>query len=75
MEVVLAENSREVVLRLSLNWSSKCLESCEGLWIMDALFKEIEFRLAHSHLPIHLEHALTSIIKWIEADWLELQIL
>ena len=42
---------------------------------MDALLEEVQLWLAHSELPLHFEHALTSIVKWFEADWLKLQIL
>lgn len=74
-EVVLAEDRGEVVFCFSLRWGCKCLEPRERLWVMDTLLKEVELRLAHSKLPLHLEHALTSVVKRFEAYRFELQIL
>ena len=74
-EVVLAKNGRKVVFSFSLCWCCKCLESGKCLRVMYTLLKEVKFRLAHPHLPFHFKHALASIVKWIETDWLELEVL
>ena len=41
---------------------------------MHALFKEVELGLTDTHLSIHLEHALTSIIEGVIADGLKLKV-
>ena len=75
VEIVLANDSAEVVFGFSLRRGGKSLESGKRFRIVDAFFEEVKFRLTYSHLPFHLEHAFAGIIKRIETDWLKLQIL
>ena len=71
-EVIFAMNSSEVILCFTLGWRSHCLESGKSARIVNALFKEVQLRLTDTHLTIHLEHALSSIIERIVTDGLEL---
>ena len=75
IEIIFANDSREIIFGFPLCWSSKSLESRKGFRIMDTFFEEIKFWLAYSHLPFHLEHAFTCIIKRLQTNWFELQVL
>ena len=74
-EVVLAMNSGEVILGLTLHGRSQSLEASKSLWVVHTLFKQVELGLANTHLSVHLEHALTSIIEWVVANRFKLQVL
>ena len=74
-EVVLAVNSGEVVTGLTLGWRSHGLEASERLRVMHTLLEKVELGFTDAHLSVHLEETFTSIVEWVIADRLELQIL
>ena len=42
---------------------------------MDAFLKKIKFWLTYSHLTIKSEKAFSSIVEWLEANWLKGEVL
>ena len=75
MEVVLPDHGCEVVFWHSLTRRCHGFKFSEALGVVYTLFKQIELRLADSHLSIETEQALSRIIEGIEAHWLESQVL
>ena len=70
-EIVLSDNSREVVLRLFLDGGGESLELVESHWVMNAFFEQVEFWLTDTEETVHLEETFSRIIERVEADWFE----
>ena len=75
MEVVLLENSGEVVFRFALLGRGHRLELRKSQRVVHALLEHVELGLAHTHLTIHLEHALSGVIERIKAYRFKLEVL
>ena len=75
MEIILLDDGGEIVLWYPLSRSCHSLELSESFWIMDALLEKVKLWLTHSHLPIKSEKALSGIVEWLEANWLEGKVL
>ena len=75
MEIILLDDGGEVILWHPLSGSGHSLELSKSLWIMYALFEQVELWLTHPHLSIKSEEALSRIVEWLQANWLEGQVL
>ena len=75
MEIVFPNDGGEVVFGDTLAGSCHWLELGEAFRVVDALFKEVEFRFAHSHLAVKSEQALSGIIEGLQAHWLKSEVL
>ena len=75
VEIISSNDGGEIVLWDPLSGSCHGLELSESLGIVDAFFEKVKFWLAHSHLPIESEEALSGIVEWLEADGLEGEVL
>ena len=75
MEVILLDDGREIVLWYPLSRSCHSLELSESLWIMDAFLEQVKLWFTHSHLSIKSEKAFSSIVEWLEANWLKGEVL
>ena len=75
MEVIFANNRRKVVLRYALAGSGHGLELREADWVVDALFEEVEFGFADSHLAVESKEAFSGVVEGFEADRFESEVL
>ena len=75
VEIVSSYDGREVVLRHVLAGRGHVSELGEAHRIVHALLEQLHLGLAHSHLTVHLEEALSAVIESLEADWLEREVL
>lgn len=65
-EVVLPDDSREIVSGFSLHRCGHSLELFESHWIMNAFFEQVKFWLANSHKSVHFEQAFSGIVEWLK---------
>ena len=75
VEIILLYDGGKIIFRNPLSWCGHSLELCESLWIVNALLEKIKLWFTDSHLSIEPEKALSSIVEWLEADWLESEVL
>ena len=75
VEIVSSYDGREEILRHILARRCHVPELGEAHRIVHALFEQLHLGLAHSHLTVHLEEALSAVIESLEADGLKGQVL
>ena len=75
VEIVPANDTGKVVLGHALPRCGHVFELGETHRIVNTLFEQVQLRLAHTHLTVHFEQALSSIVEGVEADRLELEVL
>ena len=75
VEIVPANDTGKVVLGHALSRCGHVFELGETHRVVNTLFEQVQLGLAHTHLAIHFEQALPSIVESVEADGLELQVL
>ena len=70
-KVISPDDAGKEVLRHTLPRRRHVLELGKADRVVIALFKQVQLRLADTHLPVHFEEALTCIIERLKTHWLE----